>query len=147
MSDETKKSHEEEMEAGFNDAELQDIMSEIESLEQEFSDSQSEEAEEACEEIFDEADFEEEAEAEVHSLPERSAPAMGHAHFEASGQMDMKLTIPMGDHSAHLCWGEKGLSVCVGGVEIFLSPDSCDVEMPGGARFSVPVQKSSKKAA
>lgn len=86
MSDESKKQDQAELDQGFNDAELQDIMSEIESLEQEFTEGVSAEVDvaddedldsemmEACAEDEIESEEDEEMFAELEDLDEDSEP-------------------------------------------------------------------------
>lgn len=156
MSEDNEKKTD-EAEASFNDAELQDIMSEIESLEQEFSESSqgatSEEAHAQGEhdenDEFDDSDFEDEDEVSHTAEVRQFKPSpTGAAHFEAHGQMEMKFSVPVGQGHAELSWSKHGLNLQLNGVEICLTEEGCQIELPGGAKFSVPSEmKSHKKAA
>jgi hypothetical protein len=78
MSEEGKK----EQEANFNDAELQDIMAEIESLEQEFSEDEQAEAEASEEQVAAEVLDQEEPEAAVVEELEEDEPVTAEAEQE-----------------------------------------------------------------
>lgn len=181
MSDETKPTTDQELEASFNDDELQDIMNEIESLEQEFGGEEEAVEEAPAAEMVDDAQqiddelkaMEDEIESMEEDAPEplvtaeevaeseEAAPLVHQihsaakkpshapcAHFEAQGQMEMKLSVPMGEHTAELSWGPDGLSVCVQGVQILVGEEGCTLELPGGAKFVLPVEsKTDRKAA
>ena len=162
MSDESKKLDQAELDQGFNDAELQDIMSEIESLEQEFTEGASAEdhAEEdldhemmeACaeeEEMFEDEDF-----AEVTPLPARPAahapaPAACPMSFSAQGQMEMKMAFAVGSEQVEVWTNAHGLNLTMSGVSVQISEkDGCVIEWPGGMKFTLPhPSKAHKKAA
>lgn len=163
MSDAPKDSSPQEVDASFNDDELQDIMNEIESLEQEFGeaeetvaleDADHEDIERELQEL--EASIEEEmeepsepAQASVHPISSHSpAPASSPCvELQASGSMNMSFNVPVGEHQACVSWNGEVLSVTLNGVCIELNSDSCQVELPGGASFNVPVMPASKARA
>lgn len=178
-----------EAEQGFNDAELQDIMNEIESLEKEFVGPADEspapveaektdlqkaideemeslemesslgemevalnEADDMSEEFSDE-DFEEEAPmaSNVHPLAKGPAQSSGSPmEIKAHGQMEVNLAFQVADQTAHLCVDPQGLKVELNGVVVWIDAEKgCSIELPGGGKFSFPVQActSAKKAA
>jgi flagellar biosynthesis GTPase FlhF len=161
MSDAPKDSGTEEVEASFNDDELQDIMNEIESLEQEFSEGEpeasahdiaeqnEEDIEKELQELEDsiEEEMEDNHEAEVHNIaakkPSSNTPCV---ELKAEGSMNMNFSVPVGDQQANVCWDGAVLSISLNGVCIELNSDSCQVDLPGGASFSVPVVGGHKKA-
>lgn len=162
MSDESKKQEQAELDQGFNDAELQDIMSEIESLEQEFTEGASAEEHveedlenemmEACadeEEMFEDEDF-----AEVTPLPTKPAahaPATAACpmSFSAQGQMEMKMAFAVGSEQVEVWTNADGLNLTMSGVSVQISEkDGCVIEWPGGMKFTLPhPSKAHKKAA
>ncbi len=174
MSDESKKQDQAELDQGFNDAELQDIMSEIESLEQEFTEGATAEVEpefepevepemavadeedldsemmEACaeeEEMFDDQEF-----AEVTPLPMKPAahaPAACPMSFSAQGQMEMKMAFAVGAEQVEVWTNAHGLNLTMSGVTVQISEkDGCVIEWPGGMKFTLPhPSKAHKKAA
>jgi len=152
-----------EKEANFNDTELQDIMAEIESLEQESAeetalyDEQLVNAKESSseEDILDEALLENEKEElkdnvitlspENTSRHEEQAPV----EFYGKGSMSLSMNFPIGSGQAELQVDEGHVVLSFGEVSFTLTESGCEAKMPGGVSFTVPVESmtSVKKAA
>jgi hypothetical protein len=149
-------------EQGFNDAELQDIMSEIENLEREYEDETPMSKEAEAEVVVQEQDSVETAEGSISQIEEDNVvsfkPAAkthtsteGHqVDFQGSGQMDFSMNFEVAGQTAHLEVTESGLVVSLDGMHLSVNEEEgCTVQMDGGVKFSVPMKtkaKSSKAA-
>lgn len=164
MSEETKN---QKGEANFNDSELQDIMAEIESLEQDYSGDESE----VEEEVLAEADTQEELSSEPVNedtqeviaaddnlekqsnvseiTPVASSSSESPMEFHGAGVLDFNMSFPVGDQKANVKVEDGQVKVVLGDVFFSISEEGCFVEMAGGVQFSVPApgHKSIKKAA
>ena len=144
-------------EQGFNDAELQDIMSEIENLEREYDEEkpsaevEASPVEEHIEEVVEAFSEKEEHEEKVIDIKSKSTPAGEHpVEFQASGQMNFSMNFEVGGQTAHLEITEQGLVVSLDGMNLSIDEtDGCTVDMDGGVKFSVPMggQVKGSKAA
>ncbi len=137
------------MEKGFNDQELADIMSEIESLEKEFSDeapAQKAAPEEPSEDHTSPAVLRELVKKPEHETvlktnqhadkakpmkksQAESAPAS--LSFQVSGQMAVNLNFEVNGQSVYLAVSDEGLVI----------------EMESGAKFTLPLEKAAGKKA
>ncbi len=173
MSEESKN---QKGEANFNDSELQDIMAEIESLEQDFSSDEPEVEQEMTAEVEVEDDFSSELDDEVVAeesfeegpedapeseifaeeecsvseiTPISKSSSQSPMEFHGAGVLDFNMTFPVGDQKANVKVEDGQVKVIVGEVSFSISEDGCFVEMAGGVQFSVPApgHKSIKKAA
>ncbi len=147
-------------EQGFNDAELQDIMSEIENLEREYEDDAPVSKETEVEVVVQEDSIEETAsettEDNVVSFEQKSKTTSHTSNgeqqveFQGSGQMNFAMNFEVAGQTAHLEITEAGLVVSLDGMHLSVNEnDGCTVEMDGGVKFSVPMTtkaKSSKAA-
>lgn len=148
-------------EQGFNDAELQDIMSEIENLEREYEDDAPVSKEVEAEVVVSDHDSIEEVEPvaeEVHEnvvnfepkIKNHTTGSEQQVEFQGSGQMNFALNFEVGGQTAHLEITEAGLVVSLDGMHLSVNEEEgCTVEMDGGVKFSVPMKtkaKSSKAA-
>lgn len=155
-------------EQGFNEDELQDIMSEIESLEKEYVEESSaplseEEALQASidkeiEElnsldVVDEPSEEFEEESNVVSMV-TSSPAVkdegtysgSPVEFTANGDMNLSMNFSVGNSTATLVVNkDRGLSVQMEGVNLEITDEGCTVELAGGVKFTVPLTTSSSE--
>jgi hypothetical protein len=157
---EQKPADPQEVEQGFNDSELQDIMSEIESLEREFVEDEAAPVAEAesespsSDEYFEEEAPEVEPAERVVSIGKSApaAPVSGHAphvDFTASGPMNFTMSFQMGEAEVGLNVDrESGLTLVMDQVEFHVGAEGCVVHMPGGAKFTLPFSTagSSRKA-
>ncbi|PIP90002.1 MAG: hypothetical protein COW01_15040 [Bdellovibrionales bacterium CG12_big_fil_rev_8_21_14_0_65_38_15] len=138
----------------FNEDELQDIMNEFESLEQEYNDAPEQakevksvaptKVEEEVQQVEDEGelnivdeivdDFNDEVEEETHdnvvsmsaktSAP-KSAPAATHTHHNASSNVSMSMEFPIGDQVAQIGLNpEYGFSFNMDGVELTIDAEN-----------------------
>ncbi len=148
------------MEKGFNDDELADIMNEIENLEQEFTDEEVvdeqphlDEVAESVAQMAKEEESEHEVFQEVVNMPvEDVIPLQKHR------ESDMKPTHKVKESAAKTAMnfcveGEMKLdmSFLINGSEVKLqiSDEGFEIEMEGGAKFTLPVHqhKSGSQAA
>lgn len=166
-----------EDESGFNESELQDIMSEIENLEKDFEDVPTSKATAPSitkTKLQEEIDREMEASAEAAILEttkqeasvlsfsqnkkSAAAPVVAQTTsgnevaFSANGQMSLNLDFKVGEQCAKLCIDpQKGLVVTLSGVELCINEDSgCVVSMDNGMKFTIPLavaENTSKKKA
>jgi len=125
-------------EQGFNESELEDIMSEIESLEAEFQDESGNESHQAVQAPTQPAVKQKVQEDKpvpvvaIHSANKSEIPAcQGHSkmEFKVEGQMGLDLNFLIEGHHIHLFVSEA---------EGFV------IEMEGGARFNIPLHKVKK---
>jgi hypothetical protein len=151
----------------FNDAELQDIMAEIEDLEKDFVGEDSavvtpkslqEKIDEELEEIgkiqvsaveINEEIAEEITEEIPHmevnntvlAFEKKSEPNKSEVSFAAQGQMALKLDFLVGSEAAQLSIDPiKGLTVILSGVELCINEVSgCTVSMENGMKFTIPL--------
>lgn len=156
----------EEMEQGFNESELQDIMNEIENLEKEFSDdSHAQEevaavAEEVAEEeaafdsaemqsIVDEVEALESAPAPAKKVqPIRAASGGKEMSFSGAGTLNFSMSFDLGETPVHFSIDPvSGVTLSMDHVEFCMTEDSCVVKMPGGVTFNVPMSQKAKKNA
>jgi hypothetical protein len=166
MSEESKN---QKGEANFNDSELQDIMAEIESLEEDFSSEESEAqasiepvevAEHAPEEeVFTESeDTAESFSGPVPHVEESNVSEITSSHksssespmeFHGSGVLDFNMSFPVGDQKANVFVEDGQVKVVLGEVSFSISEEGCVATMAGGVQFSVPTPGKSnvKKAA
>ena len=164
MSEESKN---QKGEANFNDSELQDIMSEIESLEQDFSREEAEgdqklsaESEHDIEDELmaeiDEMDVEdhfEEVHDEVCSVseitPSHKSSSESPMEFHGAGVLDFNMSFPVGDQKANVSVEDGQVKVVLGDVTFSISEEGCVATMAGGVQFSIPApgHSSVKKAA
>ncbi|MFT6069912.1 MAG: hypothetical protein ACJAT2_000926 [Bacteriovoracaceae bacterium] len=147
-------------EQGFNDAELQDIMSEIENLEREYEDdapvSKETEVEVVVQEDSVEETIAETTEDNVVSFEQKvktkshTSSGEQQVEFQGSGQMNFAMNFEVAGQTAHLEITEAGLVVSLDGMHLSVNEtEGCTVEMEGGVKFSVPMStkaKSSKAA-
>lgn len=132
------------MEKGFNDKELADIMSEIESLEREFAtDSAAHSAKQPpAEEVEEENEvLQELAEAPIEkSVPQKvvamkparpSAAAPSSLHFKVEGEMKISLSFEVN--------GQK--------VSLEVTGDDLCIETDSGAKFSLPMHPAQARKA
>lgn len=139
-------------EQGFNDAELQDIMSEIENLEREYEgDDKPEAIDESSEVNASSEQVEEEHESIVETnlvnlTPKTSSVSADHqVDFQGSGQMNFSMNFDVAGQTAHLEITEQGLVVSLDGMHLSLNEENgCTVEMEGGVKFSVPMGNQAK---
>lgn len=156
-------------EQGFNEDELQDIMSEIESLEKEYvEDSGAPPSEEEALqasidkeieelnslEVVDEPSEEEfEEESNVVSMVTSSAATNDEGtysgspvEFTANGDMNLSMNFSIGNSTATLVVNkDSGLSVQMEGVNLEITDEGCTVELAGGVKFTVPLTTSSSE--
>jgi hypothetical protein len=147
----------------FNEAELHDIMSEIENLEKEFVTEKKSsmtlqeqiDAEMASAETKPEV---KKVEAQIMSFekPVASTPVFvpvnspssssSEVSFAAHGQMNFNLDFKVGKDTAKLSVDPvKGLMLIVAGVEVCISEDSgCTVSMENGMTFTIPLSAQNK---
>ncbi len=134
---------------GFNDAELQGIMEEIESLEKEFAED---DASATISEISEGA-TEQTSESKVFSLhsKETGSQTQGQQmNFQGAGQLDFEMAFQIGKGEARVRVDQyRGLSVSLNGFDLAITEDGCTVKMEGGATFTVPLvrKKSEQNAA
>lgn len=144
-------------EQGFNDAELQDIMSEIENLEREYDDETPESKEASAPVVEEEVVTEIETTTTEHKednivsfKPKAKAVTSGEGHqvdFQASGQMDFAMNFEIAGQTAHLEVTENGLVVSLDGMHLSVNEEEgCTVEMDGGVKFSVPMKSKAKSS-
>jgi hypothetical protein len=146
-------------EQGFNDAELQDIMSEIENLEREYEDDAPVSSKRQAEVVTHEQDSASEPVAEtsndniVNFEPQTETQAVSgdqQVEFQGSGQMSFSMNFEVAGQTAHLEITEAGLVVSLDGMHLSVNDiEGCTVKMDGGVKFSVPMktkEKSSKAA-
>lgn len=162
----------ETVESNFNESELQDIMAEIESLEQEF-DSESVQLSEPTVAPLKKTKLQEEIEQEIDMSKEENveheekvaAPiaaltkvlpmekkststnqnlSSSEISFEASGQMNLNLTFKIGNESAKLSIDPvMGLVVTMNGVSLCINEEEgCKVTMENGVKFTIPLTSS-----
>jgi len=121
------------MEKGFNDEELADIMSEIESLEKEFAAETSKpapaEATSAVVHELAQRPVKETVLATNHT--EAHAPAPASLSFKVQGQMTMQMHFEVNGQTVSLSVNEQGLSI----------------QTESGATFSLPLAKEAHKKA
>jgi hypothetical protein len=127
-----KHDESDEAEQGFNDSELEDIMSEIEALENEFS---SDLDNEVGGEVVNlsppeshkpsKASVSSRPEVKKHTSTEPSPLAM---EFKVAGEMDMNLKFWIGGEWVHVRASAK---------------DGLTVEVDGGAKFCLPLKRAS----
>ena len=145
------------MEKGFNDQELADIMSEIESLEREFADEApvaQKEAPVAQEEVVEETHTEPAVLHELAHKPvaetvlktnheEKVVPMKKHAAPAASAPASLTFKVA-GEMTVNLAFEVNGQSVALAVTE-----DGLSIEMESGAKFTLPLAKAehAKKAA
>jgi uncharacterized protein YkuJ len=118
------------MEKGFNDEELADIMSEIESLEKEFAEETSTKPAEASSAVVHELaqrPLKETVLKTNHTETQASAPAS--LSFKVQGQMTMQLNFEVNGQTVALSVTEQGLSI----------------QTESGATFSLPLAKEAHK--
>ncbi len=133
-------------EQGFNDAELQDIMSEIENLEREYEDdapvAQTSEAPvDETVETTSEVEKDNVVKFEKQTVTTGEHPV----EFNASGQMNFSMNFEVAGQTAYLEVTEDGLVVNVDGMHLSINEASgCTVEMDGGVKFSVPMGGQAK---
>tara|TARA_R110002049_G_scaffold216772_2_gene388232 strand:+ start:229 stop:738 length:510 start_codon:yes stop_codon:yes gene_type:complete len=155
----------------FNEDELQDIMNEFESLEQEYNDAPeqveetksatpTETVEENVTEVEEEGELNivDEVSETVEAEPEhdnvvpmsakKSAPKTEHTHHDAtaSSNVSMSMEFPIGDKVAQIGLNpEYGFSFNMDGVELTIDEENgCVMTLPGGMTFTFPVQNKSK---
>jgi hypothetical protein len=166
-----------EVESNFNESELQDIMAEIESLEQEFVTDEAEpvvaktQLQEAIEkELEMSQDVSPEVKEEIiapasvlnfgkkveTAAPVKTAPVTtsksSEISFAANGQMNLNLSFKVGEETATLTVDPVlGLIVTMKGVELSINElDGCKVTMENGVNFTIPLtagSSTSKKKA
>lgn len=151
----------------FNEDELQDIMNEFESLEQEYNDAPEQVKEvksaapvEEVHEVEDEGELnivdeiidEEEAHDNVVSMSAKTpaskpAPTASHTHHNVSSNVSMSMEFPIGDQVAQIGLNpEYGFSFNMDGVELTIDAENgCVMTLPGGMTFTFPVQHKSKQ--
>jgi len=133
-------------EQGFNDAELQDIMSEIENLEREYEDDApaAKTTEAHVEEVIETTA--EVVEDNIVKFEKKTTSTGEHpVEFTASGQMNFSMNFEVAGQTAHLEVTENGLVVNVDGMHLSINEaDGCSVEMDGGVKFSVPMGGQAK---
>ncbi len=156
----------------FNEDELQDIMNEFESLEQEYNDAPEQakevksaapiKVEEEVQEVEDEGELnivdeivdevEEEAHDNVVSMSAKTsaskpASAASHTHHNVSSNVSMSMEFPIGDQVAQIGLNpEYGFSFNMDGVELTIDAENgCVMTLPGGMTFTFPAQKQSKQ--
>ena len=159
-------------ENNFNEAELHNIMAEIESLEKEFETdtfiepkviAQKPEKNQKQTDLQTEIDQELQMALEmkdtVKSIPISSEKiptktnskvltfekkSSPEISFEAHGQMNLNLAFKIGDESATLSIDPvKGLTVTMAGVELCINEiDGCKVSMDSGVKFIIPLTSS-----
>lgn len=140
----------EKKDKGFNDAELQDIMSEIESLEREYEDDKPQATEEvAPTEEVETVVSETTTEDNVVNFTPKAATGDHQVEFHGAGTVNFSLNFEVAGQKAHLDITEQGLAVSLDGMNLTINEtDGCTVEMDGGVKFSVPMgQKTSAKKA
>ena len=159
-----------EEEKGFNESELQDIMNEIETLEQEYAGDHSDrevshesqqhdhdhDENEHLDDVAEEANpgFDESSLQDKHMTEEKEDDEEGHMKIDSHEDVDhnMKHSAPM-DISMNLTVGGKpvslkvdskeGITCEVEGVWMKIHPEKgCQLEMKGGATFSIPIEES-----
>lgn len=141
----------EAVEAAPEKTELQKaIDEEMESLEMEASLDEMEDALNEVDEFSDE-DFEDSPDevSNVHTMPS-AAGKSSPMEIKACGQMQVNLAFQVAQETAHLSVDDKGLKVELNGVVVWIDAEKgCSIELPGGGKFSFPVQActSAKKAA
>ncbi len=150
----------------FNEDELQDIMNEFESLEQEYKEApeQVKEAKSATPTVEVEEVSEVEDEGELNIVEEISASeeetqhdnvvsmaakkATTHSHHDATStsNVSMSMEFPIGDQVAQIGLNpEYGFSFNMDGVELTIDAENgCVMTLPGGMTFTFPVQNKSK---
>jgi hypothetical protein len=151
----------------FNETELQDIMAEFESLENEFettpvlksADLQDEiDRELAMAEAMSEPVVEATIEPTILAFEKKSTPTVSNSSsssnseisFEAHGQMNLNLVFKIGEENAKLVIDPvRGLIITMSGVELCINQeDGCKVTMDTGVKFTIPMntyESSSKK--
>lgn len=156
-------------EKSFNEAELEDIMAEIENLEKEFeTETETTEAVAKPMNFQNEIDRElemsleikdevkEEMRTPVGRLPkvlsfEKKSPSScalpssnSEISFEAHGQMNLNLGFRIGEESAKLTIDPiKGLVIIMSGVELCINQEEgCKVTMDSGVKFTIPLTPS-----
>lgn len=163
-------------EEGFNDAELQDIMSEIENLEREYEgdsskventpveEVQSTESEVSTEEVVATTLEEEfagidpvavEAEEVVEAIednivqfePEETPTSEQQVEFHGAGKIDFSLSFQVAGKTADLKITKEGLVVSLDGMNLTIDEENgCTIEMEGGVKFSVPMGGQAKSS-
>lgn len=143
-------------EQGFNDAELQDIMSEIENLEREYEGDApvSNEVEAETEVVVQESSTTEETTASsetdnvVNFEPKtKTTTSEQQVEFQGSGQMNFAMNFEVAGQKAHLEITEEGLVVSLDGMHLSVNEtEGCTVEMDGGVKFSVPMKTNAKSS-
>ena len=153
--------------SNFNDSELQDIMSEIEDLENEFGTSRQSSVQSQSKKI--DADLAMELEeiptaeiitddeftaieekivtpkAQVLEFKKSKPVSSSEVSFAAQGQMTLNLDFMVGSETAKLSVDPvKGLIVTLSGVELCINKDSgCTVSMENGMKFTIPLASPS----
>lgn len=170
--DSTVEESESGVESNFNESELQDIMAEIESLEQEFEGDEAEPVvakTQLQEAIEKEIEMSQEVSAEVKNeiiapasvlnfekkveavTPAKSVSSASESaktseiSFAANGQMNLNLSFKIGEETATLTVDPVlGLVVTMKGVELCISElDGCKVTMENGVNFTIPLTSGS----
>lgn len=159
----------EDDEKSFNEAELQDIMSEIEDLEKEFEVSEPPVAKNFAEveetpiedvsdtserEAFEQLVEEKSAHVKADILPFDKTPvsqpsspfSKNEVAFEARGSMSMNLDFKIGTESAKLCIDPtQGLIVTFSDVVLCINEEEgCVVTMENGMKFTIPLSSPEK---
>jgi hypothetical protein len=143
----------------FNETELQDIMAEIESLENEFETTPTLKSADLQDEIDRELDMatalcEPEIEATIEptilafekkSTPSVTSSSSSEISFEAHGQMNLNLAFKIGEESAKLVIDPvRGLIITMSGVELCINEEEgCKVTMDTGVKFTIPMNTAS----
>ena len=164
------------MDQGFNDDELADIMNEIESLEQEFTEeTQSEEVEAKAEDAPQSEEEEVQPEPEqIHAstevareLAQTPEEQIEKAHHEAHDDQNVHAIksehkVFHGDSEGNKEWPSTSMDFSVEGnmkmnlffkvggktVHLHVNEGAFEIELEGGMKFSIPVhEQSDKKAA
>ena len=149
-------------ENNFNEAELQDIMAEIENLEKEFETEVAEPIVVPVATLQNKIDQELEMTlkeqapvTKVLSFEKKTPPPVNpnetvttlknsEISFEAHGQMNLNLGFKVGEETAKLTIDPvKGLTVTMSGVMLTLNQDAgCTVTMENGVKFTIPLTSS-----
>ncbi|MBH48038.1 MAG: hypothetical protein CME71_07690 [Halobacteriovorax sp.] len=130
----------------FNEDELQDIMNEFETLEQEFHDDSGEPQSAAHEVVEEEGELNVSEQSNVVSM-NKAKPKHSKSTSSDNSNITMSMEFPIGEKVAQIGLNpEYGFSFSLDGVELTVDAENgCVMTLPGGMTFSFPVEEKSKQ--
>tara|TARA_R110000868_G_scaffold83454_2_gene235547 strand:- start:4490 stop:4936 length:447 start_codon:yes stop_codon:yes gene_type:complete len=133
----------------FNEDELQDIMNEFETLEQEFhgdEEAQSASATHENEIIEEEGELNVSEQSNVVSMNKSKTHTPKAKTSSESPNMTMSMEFPIGEKLAQIGLNpEYGFSFSMDGVELTVDAENgCVMTLPGGMTFTFPIEEKSK---